>query len=464
MNRINVIRKTAIVGPLFFLFLLHLEASFIRSSLSQPAQPEGLTLTRAVETALTNNPLIQATVAGRELAEAKLQEALSGRLPLLQVQETFSNSNNPVFVFGSTLEQARFGPQDFQVHSLNNPDSLNNFRTAITLKQPVFNQRQTSTAISQARFGHEQAEQERESVEQRLRFEVIRAYYGILIAEARKGVVEEAVRTGEANAKQISDRFEKGLVVQSDLLAAQVQLAEFRQQKIQAEGDLSIAHAALSTVLGLPVNTSHTVTGLLTKKDFDLPDQEEWIRQALLHRPDYLRTSLALQSSKERVHGAKGQFLPRLDLFATYGASGKTLTSSSPDYTISTSLTFNLFDPGRMARVKQAVAAETMARAEQEQLANHIRLEIVRSYRQYLSALERLQVAVQATGQASETLRIIQDRYRAGLTTITEVLRSETALVQARMNLVLARYDHYVGYGALLLHSGRLIDVQAFVS
>jgi outer membrane protein TolC len=117
-----------------------------------------------------------------------------------------------------------------------------------------------------------------------------------------------------------------------------------------------------------------------------------------------------------------------------------------------------------MARVKQAVAAEAMARAEQEQLANHIRLEIVRSYRQYLSALERLQVAVQATGQASETLRIIQDRYRAGLTTITEVLRSETALVQARMNLILARYDHYVGYGQLLLHSGRLIDVQAFVS
>jgi outer membrane protein TolC len=452
------------VSMLFFLFLLLLEAGLTGSSLGQPAQPGGLTLARAVETALANNPLIQATGAGRELAEAKLQEALSGHFPLLQAQETFTNSNNPVFVFGSTLEQARFAPQDFQLHSLNNPDSLNNFRTAITLRQPVLNQRQTTTAISQARIGREQSERAREAVEQQLRFEVIRAYYGILIAAARKDVSEEAVRTGEAHVKQISDRFEKGLVVQSDLLAAQVQLAVFRQQKIQAEGDLAIAHAALNTVLGLPVDGSHKVSGLLTKKDFDLPDQEQWIRQALLHRPDYLRTSLALQSTKERVHGAKGQFLPRLDLFATYGASGKNLTSSSPDYTISTSLTFNLFDPGRKARVKQAVAAEAMARAEQEQLANQIRLEIVRSYRQYLSALERLHVADQAVGQASETLRIIQDRYRAGLTTITEVLRSETALVQARLNLILARYDHYVGYGELLLHSGKLVDVQAFAS
>ncbi len=464
MERLRFVRKIVMMSVILSVLALQLEATLLRRSLGQSIEPGGLSLPKAVEIALSNNPLIQATAAGRELAEARVDEALAGRLPLLQFQETFSNSNNPVFVFGSTLEQARFGSQDFQLHSLNNPDPLNNFRTAVTLKQPLFNQRQTSTAISQARLGSEQADRQKELVGQSLRFEVIRAYYGILVAQAKKDVAEEAIRMGEANEKQLRDRFEKGLVVQSDLLAVQVQLAEFRQQKIQAEGDVVVAYADLNTVLGLPIHTFHSITSSLTKKDLEFPEQEEWIRRALLHRSDYIQTSLAIQSAKERVHGARGLFLPRLDLYATYGASGKTLTSSSPDYTISTSLTFNLFDPGRLARLRQAQAAETIAGAEQVRLANQIRLEVVRSYRQVFSALGRQEVASGAVGEATETLRIIMDRYRAGLTTITEVLRAETALVRARTNLILTRYDYYLGYAHLLLSSGKLTDVQPFAS
>jgi len=153
-----------------------------------------------------------------------------------------------------------------------------------------------------------------------------------------------------------------------------------------------------------------------------------------------------------------------LDLFATYGASGKDLSSSSSDYTVSTSLTFNLFDPGRVARLKQARAAESMAVAEQEHLANQIRLDVVTAYQQYLSARERLEVATYAIDQASETLRIVQNRYREGLTTITEVLRAQNALVRAHMNLIAARYEQYVSYAGILLASGRLTDIQPFTS
>ena len=104
-----------------------------------------------------------------------------------------------------------------------------------------------------------------------------------------------------------------------------------------------------------------------------------------------------------------------------------------------------------------------MAAAEQEHLANQIRLEVVRAYQQHVSARERLAVAGQVIDQATETHRIIQNRYREGLTTITEVLRAETALVRARLNLVAARYDHYVSYAHVLLSVGKLTDIQPFV-
>src|SRR5215475_4372784 len=74
----------------------------------QANAPEALTLPLAVEIALRTNPLMRATASGREIADAQAREAKAGRFPLIQLSETRINSSNPVFVFGSLLEQGRF--------------------------------------------------------------------------------------------------------------------------------------------------------------------------------------------------------------------------------------------------------------------------------------------------------------------------------------------------------------------
>ena len=429
----------------------------------QTTGSDGLTLPLAIGIALRSNPLIRAANSGREMADAQLGIARASRFPLLQFGETFTESNNPVFVFGSLLEQGRFGQKNFDPHFLNNPDSLGNFRTAITFRLPVFDQKQSGVRINQAHIGQQQADSQRESVEQQIRFDVLRAYYGVLVAQARKEVADEAVKAAAADVKRTGDLVDAGLVVQSDQLSAEVQLAEFRQQQIQAEGDLVTAQAALNTALGIAIDTPQKVAGQLAEKSFSSGSQTELIKLALDRRPDLARAGLALKSSKEGTHGARAEYLPRLDVFGTYGVSGQNLATGSADYAVGATVTFNLFDAGRGARLNQARAAENIAAAEAESLSNQIRFEVVRAYQQYVSARERVTVTARAVDQAKESLRIVQDRYREGLTTITEVLRAETAYVRARMSLLAARYDHYVGYANVLLVTGRLIAVDEFV-
>ena len=106
-----------------------------------------------------------------------------------------------------------------------------------------------------AKLGQQQADQQTELVAQQIRFEVLKSYYGVLLAQSRVVVADEAIQIGTADLKRIKDKFETGFVVRSDLLAAEVQVSEFRQQKIQAIGELAIAQAALNTALGLPVNS-----------------------------------------------------------------------------------------------------------------------------------------------------------------------------------------------------------------
>jgi outer membrane protein len=423
---------------------------------------EPLTLSRAVEIALAKNPLTRATAAGRELADAQLSAARATRWPSLQASESVTTSNNPVFVFGSLLEQGRFGPNNFLISSLNNPDPLTNFRTAFSARLPVFDQRQSRARIDLAKLGQQQADQQTELVAQQIRFAVLKSYYGVLLAQSRVVVADEAIEIATADLKRIKDRFETGFAVRSDLLASEVQLAEFRQQKVQATGELATAQAALNTALGLPVNSPYTIIDQLSERLFNIEAPEELNRLALEQRPEYARAMLAVRMNARQVRGASDEVLPRVDAFASLGVSGRSPVTGSSDYTVGASVTVNVFDPGRKAKINQARAAEAIAQAEQDHLANQISFEVVRAYQQFISARERLRVVAQTTAQASEVLRIVQDRYREGLTTITEVLRAELALVRARTDVLTARHDHYIAYANVLLATGRLKNVRPF--
>lgn len=422
-----------------------------------------LTLSEAVEIALAKNPLTRVTAAGRQFADAQLTAARATRMPMLQASESVTTSNNPVFVFGSLLEQGRFGPSNFLVDSLNNPNALTNFRLGLSVRVPIFDQGQSKARIDVARLGQQQADHQTELVAQQIRFEVLKSYYAVLLAQSKVLVADEAIQIGTADLKRIRDRFETGFVVRSDLLAAEVQLSEFQQQKIQALGELAIAQAALNTALGLPVDSLHTITDQLSERSFSIETPDELNQQALQNRPEYARAILAVRMSGREIRGARDEVFPRVDAFSNVGVSGRSPVTGSSDYAVGATVTINVFDAGRKARINQARAAEAIAQAEQEQLANQINFEVVRAYQEFVSARQSLLVVAETTAQASEVLRIVQDRYHEGLTTITEVLRAELALVRARTDVVTARRDHYVAYANVLLATGKLKDVRPFV-
>ncbi|MBX7220833.1 MAG: TolC family protein [Blastocatellia bacterium] len=428
---------------------------------SQPAA-QSLTLKEAVDLALRQNPGVQAVNTNRKLARLGTEEAKSGRLPTVQASEVLTNGNNPVYVFGSLLEQSRFTEKNFGLDSLNNPTPLTNFRSSVQMRLPLFDQRMTQTRIAKAQNHEQEAALQAELAEQQARLEVIRAYYGVLVAEAHKNVTAAAVQSVSAEAKRVNDLYETGVVTAADRLALATQLAEYQQQDIEAAGTLRTAHAALNLVVGLPLETVVTLNGKLTNPQFTIPAEAALLEAATTRHPELQLAELAIAQRKQEQTGARGQYLPRADLFANVGASAEKLVNGSSDYAVGVSLTWNLFDPGRRARVGQADTAREIAELQQKQTADQLRLQVIRARERYQSARERLPVAANAVTQAAETLRIVRDRYGVGLTTITEVLRAQTALVQAESNEVFVRYECTVRFGELQLAAGQLTEVTVF--
>jgi outer membrane protein TolC len=380
----------------------------------------------------------------------------------VRIAETVTRGNNPVFVFGSLLEQSRFGPQNFLLSSLNNPAPITNLRTEISANVRAFDGLKTSARVSQSTIGLKQADLQKTRAEQRIRFGVIRDYFGVLVAQANKQVADDAMRAAESDLRRARDRFDTGLTVQSDVLAASVQLAEFRQAQIEAQGNLETAWIVLNVAIGASTQTRHRLATELTSRSFNVSSPDELFRRALLNRPDFMEALSAVEFRGEQISEQRGDYLPEVNLFGSFGSSGRNLVTGSTDYSFGAGITINLFDPARASRLSQARLQRDLAGTERDRIRDQVIVEVSRAYQEYQVAAQQLDVAEATLGEAAEALRIIQERYLAGLTNITDVLRAETALVRARTNVASARYGQYVSYASLLLQTGELSDVSAF--
>jgi outer membrane protein TolC len=418
-----------------------------------------LRLQDAVDAAMANHPAVAGADARRGVAEARLSESKAAWLPHVSASETVMRSDNPGFVFGSLLEQGRFGANNFDPAFLNDPDPLGNFRLALNVRYTVFDQLRRLHTVEQARNAVEQAGFGTEEVRQQIRAETIARFYGVLLAREKRNVAEESVKSAEADAASMRDRFEQGLLVESDLLAAEVQLASFRQSLIEAESELAISNAGLATLLHAQ---SIEVEGRIPDAMPAAPALDAAVQQALASRGDVQSAGTAAENARLQVKIARGSMLPRVDTFASWGASSSSLTGGDPDSALGVVIGVDLFDPRRSARVAASRSGLDAARAEEAAARDRVTMEVVTAWHRSRSAGERIAVARKSVESAETANRIVRDRYDAGLTTITEHLRAQTALLAARLSLLAARYDAVVHHAELQRATGGLQNVEAF--
>ena len=229
---------------------------------------------------------------------------------------------------------------------------------------------------------------------------------------ANRQVAEDAVRLAESDLNRTTDRLEAGLAVESDRLAAQVQLAEFTQQRIASEGALATALVSLNIASGFPPDSGHNLTVSLAKKQFDISPQDDLIQGAMLHRLDYARVGLGIELAGRQISERQRDDLPELNIFGAFGTSGHSWTTGSTDYTVGAGITLNLFDPARTSRITQA-HIQRLATTERNRVRDQIVVEVARAYNEYRVGVQQVEVAEASLSQAAEALRIIQDRYEA---------------------------------------------------
>jgi outer membrane protein len=418
---------------------------------------ERLTLERAIDIAVRNNPVLKAADAQVQGADALVLKSASGFLPKVTVSETWSRTDNPMMALGAKLNREMVSPADFDPAVMNNPDPVSNYNTRLAVIQPVWNGGKEYIGRQQAKLGREASVQDRNRTRQETVFNVVKAYYGLLLAREHHTVALQSLEATEATVKLAEARYRAGAVLQSDLLRAKVQYAEMSEMLTRSENGVKLAMAGLNFAMGAPQQTEYAVEDALAPQTLK-GDMDGFVSEALALRPGLVSLGLNRNNAEKSVSMARADYVPSLNLMGQVDwNSGKLAGDDAKSWAVLAMLQWNLFDGlVTTANVWQASATAGRMKALEEQMRAGVQLQVRQSYYTLQSTLDRIAATSSSVQESEEGLRIIQKRYEAGMTTFVDVLNAENALLRTRTNALQALYDNNIANAELKLAMGTL--------
>jgi outer membrane protein len=454
--RLRDVSRLAATGALIALVVLSAPGQL---HAQQTQQPSPLTLQQAVNIALEKNPQRKAALADTKAASADVKEARSFLLPHVTFSETATRGNDPVYVFGSKLRQQRFTRADFALNVLNTPAPFGNFATRFGGTWNLFDSFGSWRAVNRAERVKDAAGHQLERTEQEIIFRVVDSYYGVLLAKKQLEVAEQSMKTAQAILDRSKDRLESGVVVESDLLSARVRLATRKQELIRAQNNLALARAQLSTSMGVTTENEFDPAEALAERNLPATTLEEAEKKAVDMRPDLERIRSEEAAQQQSVSIAKSSFSPRVNAFAGWEADNPTFLAGGGgnNWLAGIEVQFDLFEGGaKRAQLSRERAMQEKVAAVKEMATDATRLEVRRAYYDLDSARQQVEVARATIAESQESLRINQNRYDSGLSTITDLLAAEEAARRTQAEYWEAVYRYHTGYANLELASGTL--------
>jgi outer membrane protein len=417
-----------------------------------------LALSEAVGLALEHNQDLAVDDPGRQAARLEYKAARAGYLPRVDFEQSYLAGNNPVFVFGTRLSQQRFAANDFALPALNSPSPLNNLQTRVTLQQSIWDFGRTRVQTDQAQLGATIADQAHEAHTRQLLLDLFNSYYATSLARNSLETARVALRSAEAIEAQAKAHVESGLAVEADLLRSRVYLSAARQQEIQAQGQLEIDRAQLNRLMGNPMDKAIGETAPLVPAHITIPSEEILIAEQKRKRPDYQALLTELRQGEMAVRSHQKEFMPAVSGYATWEADNPSPSSyGGNNWSAGITLRWNLFSGGSdTARLEAARQRLEQKRRQMTAMESAMALEIRKALILYRAAEQQVLAAQVAEAQSEESLRILKNRYDAGLATMTDLLSAESARSSSRTGLAEAIYRQRIGYAQVEFSSGIL--------
>jgi outer membrane protein len=420
-----------------------------------------LTLREAVDQALGQSPQAAIAHAGDQEAKSAATIARTQLLPHLNFTEDISRGDDPVYAFGTRLRQGQFTQADFALNALNHPQPIGNFSTRFSGSWTAFDSFKTQREIHSADLLRASASSSAKAVDQQIVLNVVGAYQSVLYAQREIDVAQHEQETASALLASVDDHVKAGLAVESDRMSAQVNVAARKQELIAAQGDLDLAWAQLREAMGVP-DLKASELKPIEPHTFEQLALEQELATAAKTRPDLTALAQVQSAQTSSLRAAKSNFGPVVNTYGNWEEDRGSLGSSGGNnWVAGVQISVDILPIGKRAQLAQQTAAKQKIDAQLSASQQHVRLEVSQAHIHRRTAELSLETAQAALDQSAESLRILKNRYGAGLANITDLLRAEDAERQSQSSYWHAVYGNAMAYAELLYATGMLTPAAA---
>ncbi|WP_016777150.1 TolC family protein [Anaerophaga thermohalophila] len=401
-----------------------------------------LTLDKALEIALSENPLIKVADKEIEKVDYSRKEAWAGLIPSISAEGSYSrNVKKPVLFLSEDMAGGFGGSSTIEI------GSDNSYSGAISAAMPLFNMslfksiRMTEVEMKSAL---ESARQSRINMIN----EVKKAYYNCLLANDSYNVMLRSLENAKENYENTQKMFDQGAAAEYDVIRSEVQVRNLEPSLTEAKNGRKVSALMLKILLGLdrdiPLGFDENLEAFKELIE-GMPSDPQ---QDISNNTDIRQLDIQKLQLDKQFELTRAQRFPTLSAFINYQFQTQANHFRFDDYRWATPIVAGLqlqipiFSGfSKRYQEKQVEISMEQLKYQRENVERQVSVSVLNAYSSMEAAAQKIESARVAVRQAKRGYEISQTRYETGACTLLELNDAEVALTQARLNLNQARFD-----------------------
>lgn len=414
-----------------------------------------LTLDKALEIALSENPTIK--VADEEIAlkEVANKETWQNLLPQASITGTLDHTIKAA--------QMNLGGQSFKMGQ----DNSNTANAGLSISLPLFAP-SVYKAMSMTKTDIELAVEKGRASRQDLVNQVTKAYYQLMLTQDTYDVMLKSYQLAEDNFNVVNAKYEQGTVSEFDKISAEVQMRSVKPSVVSASNAVTLSKLQLKVLMGITIDVELKADDSLSNYETALFAGELSAgNESLINNTTMRQLDLNQKLLQKNIKSVRTNFLPTLSMSLSYqyqSLYNPNLNFFDYTWSNSSSLMFNLSIPLYKASnfTKMKTARIQLKQLEWNRVDTQRQLNMqIENYRNNMaSSSEQVVSNKENVLQAEKAVLIAGKRYEVGKGTVLELNSSQVSLTQAELTYNQSIYDYLVSKADLDQVLGRDYSIK----
>ncbi len=263
---------------------------------------------------------------------------------------------------------------------------------------------------------------------------------------------KNAFKLLEQQYKDSENRFEQGLLAKNDLLQVNAQMLQAKQDLERAYANSRISRFELKKILGGKLDENENIEDLAK----EVVSIDGYNIQELENRSEIRAVKKIIESLKNQKRANKGDFLPSADLNLLYTKFGDNASLEvdndveEEQKTATITLTWNLYSSG-IDSTQDIIFQKKILQTKEdlEELKLSVKLQYENALEEFNVSKLNYQTAKISLEQSKENYKIVNNRFKEGLSSSTDLINANFLLSQAKQSFDNAFYNRFLAKAAL---------------